>query len=88
MASTEPFPRFLRQHVLGSEAVYAVVGEAGDVVTAEVVRAPGLAPGTRLRLTAEAAGAMERFDPYQRRGGGRRRRHPFAAVVPRLALAR
>ncbi len=50
----------LRQELLGSEAVYEIVGQDGDVVTAEVVRAPGLPCGTRVRLLADAARAMER----------------------------
>ena len=38
------------------------VQQAG-IVTAQVISAPGLEPGMRVRLTAHAAAAMERFDP-------------------------
>jgi hypothetical protein len=51
---------FLRQERLGSEAVYEILEEDEDIVTAEVVRAPGLVCGTRVRLLADAARAMER----------------------------
>jgi hypothetical protein len=48
----------LRQRALYSDAVYRVLRVSGSVVEAEVVAAPGLAPGTRLRLTGDAAAAM------------------------------
>jgi hypothetical protein len=51
---------FLRQELLGSEAVYEVVEEGDEIVTAEVVSAPGLPRGTRVELLARAARAMER----------------------------
>lgn len=51
--------RFLRHHALGSEALYEVLAEADGIVTAEVVSAPGLAAGTRVRILARAAAAME-----------------------------
>ena len=54
--------RFVRQRVLGSEAVYEVLEEVDGVVLAEVVRAPGLERGTRVRLLAKAVGAMERIE--------------------------
>jgi hypothetical protein len=54
--------RFVRQRLLGSEAVYEILDERAGLVTAEVVSAPGLAPGMRLRLMASAAGAMERCE--------------------------
>ncbi len=53
----------LRHRRLGTEAVYRVLGVAGDVVNVEVVRAPGLLSGTRLRLTTDAVHAMERLAP-------------------------
>jgi hypothetical protein len=56
-------PYYIRQRRLGSEAVYRVVDEDGRIVTAEVVRAPGLEPGTRVRLLARAVRAMERLEP-------------------------
>lgn len=55
--------RFVRQSLLGSEAVYEIVDGDDELVTAEVVRAPGLASGTRVRLLTRAARAMERFEP-------------------------
>jgi hypothetical protein len=55
--------RFLRHSLLGSEAVYEVLELGDEVITAEVVHAPGLSRGMRVRLMADAAAAMERFDP-------------------------
>jgi len=52
----------VRQRVLGSEALYRVISEEGATVTAEVVRAPGLERGMRLRLMATAVRAMERVE--------------------------
>jgi hypothetical protein len=49
----------LRQRALHSDAVYRVHRVSGPIVEAEVVAAPGLAPGTRLRMTAAAAAAMK-----------------------------
>jgi hypothetical protein len=54
--------RFVTQRLLGSEAVYEILDERAGLVTAEVVSAPGLAPGMRLRLMANAADAMERCE--------------------------
>ena len=46
----------IRRSLLGSDAMYRVVRADGDVVEVEVVRAPGLEAGTRLRLlTAKIA---------------------------------
>ena len=62
--STKPVePYFIRQRMLGSEAVYRVLEEDDSIVVVEVIRAPGLAQGARVRLLARAARAMERFDP-------------------------
>lgn len=55
-------PTYLRQRMLGSEALYHVLDEDDRIVTAEVIQAPGLASGTRVRLLARAARAMERLD--------------------------
>ena len=49
----------LRQRALYSDAIYRVLRVSGQIVEAEVVAAPGLAPGTRLRMTAAAAAAMK-----------------------------
>jgi hypothetical protein len=55
-------PYLLRQERLGSEAVYEVLGEDGDLLSAVVVTAPGLAAGTGVRLHARAARGMQRSD--------------------------
>lgn len=53
---------FARQVMLGSEAIYRVLEERGQISTVEVVCAPGLAAGTRLRLMTSAVRAMTRVD--------------------------
>jgi hypothetical protein len=54
-------PRYLlRQELLGSEALYEVVEEGDEIVTAEVVSVPGLPRGMRVDLLARAARQMER----------------------------
>jgi hypothetical protein len=50
----------LRQELLGSEAIYEVVEEGDEIVTAKVVSAPGLPRGMRVDLLARAARQMER----------------------------
>ncbi len=52
----------LRSSILGTEATYRVISEDGATVTVEVIDAPGLTQGTRLRLMAHAVEAMERVD--------------------------
>jgi hypothetical protein len=51
-----------RQEILGSTASYEVVEDLGDIVVVSVREAPGLAPGTRVRLERDALGRMERVD--------------------------
>jgi hypothetical protein len=51
-------PQLLRQSVLNGDALYRVLGVAGDLVEVEVVSAPGLKSGTRLRLTQAAIATM------------------------------
>jgi hypothetical protein len=51
-------PQLLRHHVLGSDTLYRVVDVSGDLVEVEVVSAPGLQPGTHLRLTQSAVAGM------------------------------
>lgn len=51
----------LRHRALGTEAVYRVIAAEGELVEVEVVRAPGLEAGTRLRLTQRDARAMEQI---------------------------
>jgi len=53
---------FVRQEVLGTEAVYEIFDDGAEVLDAEVVRAPGLPAGKRLRLLAAATRRMERFE--------------------------
>jgi hypothetical protein len=60
ISAAPPSRRFVSQRLLGSEAIYEILDERDGLVTAEVVAAPGLEPGMRLRLTASAACAMER----------------------------
>ncbi len=55
-------PVLLRHRRLGTEAVYRVLAVGTNVVTVEVVRAPGLERGTRMRLMADEARAMERLN--------------------------
>jgi hypothetical protein len=53
-------PGELRRHrALGTTALYRVASADGDLVSMEVVRAPGLLPGTVVRLTTPAVAAME-----------------------------
>jgi len=49
----------LCRRALGTEAVYRVIATEGDCVEVEVVRAPGLEAGARIRLTQRDARAME-----------------------------
>ena len=62
VAPTAP-RRFVRRSALGTEAVYELIEEGRELVTAEVVTAPGLAPGTRVRLLASAVRAMDEVEP-------------------------
>jgi hypothetical protein len=48
----------LRRAALGGSGTYRVLAARGAVVEVEVLEAPGLAPGTTLRLTTAAAAAM------------------------------
>ncbi len=54
------------QEVLGSTASYTVVEDLGDIVVVSVIEAPGLEPGTRLRLSAAALRGMERVGASER----------------------
>jgi hypothetical protein len=67
-------PLFLRQELLGSEAVYEVIEEGDEIVTAEVVSVPGLPRGMRVELLAKAAAGMER--------SGRPQPSPVAPQAP------
>ncbi len=50
--------RVLHNRVLDSEGEYREVARSGPTVELEVVSAPGLAAGTHVHVTAEAARAM------------------------------
>jgi hypothetical protein len=54
--------RLVRHTLFGVAAVYAVLEDDGEIVTAEVVEAPGLEPGMRIRLLSSAVRAMEQLD--------------------------
>lgn len=58
MISDAAVRKLLRHRVLGDEAFYRVVDAAGEIVEVEVVSAPGLEPGTHLRLTRAAVASM------------------------------
>ena len=60
LSSLEP-DTFLIHRALGTEARYRVLRATRDLVDVEVIEAPGLARGTRVRFTAAAAGAMGRL---------------------------
>jgi len=49
----------LRRSALRTDGVYRVLRRSGPTVEVEVITAPGLAPGTHVRLSAEAVRAMK-----------------------------
>jgi len=51
-------PGLLLHRSLGSDALYRVVSASGELVTVEVVQAPELESGTRLRFTRDAVSHM------------------------------
>jgi hypothetical protein len=60
------------QHsLLGSTAVYEVVEDLGDVVLVAVREAPGLIPGTQLRMTRDALATMRRVSDVPSRASQR-----------------
>jgi hypothetical protein len=60
-----------------------VLDGKGAIVNAEVVRVPGLEPGTRVRLTAREVRGMERFEPIAKQPAETRsRRVATTGVVP------
>jgi hypothetical protein len=50
--------KVLRRHALDSDSAYRRVARHGQTVEVEVLSAPGLRPGTHMRVTAAAARAM------------------------------
>ena len=77
---SEHATRLVRHRLLGTDAVYRVGPRSGRVVEVEVVAAPSLVSGTRLRLTAASLAGMAR--PVTRR----RRREPLAARAAAMVL--
>jgi hypothetical protein len=55
----------LRRQALGTSATYAVIAVEGDLVVVEVVRAPGLRKGQRLKFTGRDARSMEQISSAQ-----------------------
>jgi hypothetical protein len=51
-------PGLLRHSLLGTDSVYRVSRVEGALVELEVVRVPGLQPGTRVQVTRAAARSM------------------------------
>jgi hypothetical protein len=51
-------PHLLRHRAFSGDALYRVVDSDPDIVEVEVVSAPGLEPGTRLRFTQAAVADM------------------------------
>lgn len=82
MSAASPSRRFVSQRLLGSEAIYEILDELDGLVSAEVIAAPGLESGMRLRLTASAACAMERV-PAERIATAR---SPSPSPAPRLPM--
>jgi hypothetical protein len=70
--------RVLLRRLLGTEARYRVLRRSGATVEVEVLAAPGLRPGQRLRISAS--------ELRSRRRGGQLVR--LACNLTRLALAR
>jgi hypothetical protein len=68
----------LRHQVLGEEALYRAVEVIGELVELEVVSAPGLEPGTRLRVTKAAVGRMS----VVQEAGARRPALPERDIAP------
>lgn len=50
----------VRQTLLGTEATYRIIDADAEIVTAEVIDAPGLKPGMSVRFVADAVRAMSR----------------------------
>lgn len=75
----------LTHQVLGTTASYRVIEVADQLVSVEVLSAPGLEPGMQLRFTRAAAQAMACQSARAGRGEQVRRRRAFSA---RLRLAR
>jgi hypothetical protein len=66
----------VRNTMLGSEATYRVCAVHGATVEVEVLEAPGLERGHRLRLTADAVRAMELVTSTSAAPADRKARRP------------
>jgi hypothetical protein len=55
--------QLVAREMLGTEAVYRVLGENDRGIEVEVVRVPGLRPGSRFTFTLDAVLAMSALDP-------------------------
>jgi len=70
---TEKRPHLLRHRLLAGEAFYRVLDASAEYVVVEVVSAPGLEPGTRLRFTQAAVAEMSLVDESEWRRGAAER---------------
>jgi hypothetical protein len=57
-----PEGQLVARQMLGTDAVYRVVGENDRGIEVEVVRVPGLRPGSRFTFALEAVLAMNAVD--------------------------
>jgi len=69
----------LRHTMFGRDSTYLVLGETSSFVHVEVVGAPGLQRGTRLRLKPSSAARMQRVSLT---GSGRVARRQATASAP------
>lgn len=76
---------YLRHRALGSSALYKVVSDSEGIVTASVVSAPGLEPGTSIRFLARVAETMERYQGATSRTPVRARSRSFRRLAGSLA---
>jgi hypothetical protein len=66
---TEKRPHLLHHRLLAGEAFYRVLDASAEYVVVEVVSAPGLEPGARLRFTQAAVAEMSLMDESEWRRG-------------------
>lgn len=79
----------LRHEGLGTQSAYRVVAVCGPTVEVEVVGAPGVTPGTRMRITLRAARAMRcETVGVPRESHGRHRRSGRRAASSQALTAR
>lgn len=73
----------VRQSKLGSTATYVVLGIDGPRIEVEVVEAPGLKPGSRFMLAAEAVGTMEQVNAKPKAASAPAGQRSWSAQVSR-----